>query len=302
VRNFSVRASSRAFFVYAFCLAALILIVGPISAQAASVGISGLTASCGGSVDITAPQIIAQGNTCPFSGITPQSAAVQPPVTIPGVVTASASGSVSNGPPGVSASVSITQSAAAAVSVGGSAVLDYYMQINPFQSIGGVPIPSTAIPVNFAGSIPVSCSFFIDCTGVGLYATVGVEDVTTSQEIVSHTVSQPSSPQTNAFGDHLSLDASHTYEVQMNVIALNSGCPINSQTCMGTISVDPVLYVDPSDPYASDYQLVFSDGIINIGDGLSTTPLPATLPLFATGFAGLGLLGWRRKRKARAVA
>ena len=28
------------------------------------------------------------------------------------------------------------------------------------------------------------------------------------------------------------------------------------------------------------------------------TPLPAALPLFATGLAGLGLLGWRRKRKA----
>jgi hypothetical protein len=28
------------------------------------------------------------------------------------------------------------------------------------------------------------------------------------------------------------------------------------------------------------------------------TPLPATLPLFATGLVGLGLLGWRRKRKA----
>jgi hypothetical protein len=34
----------------------------------------------------------------------------------------------------------------------------------------------------------------------------------------------------------------------------------------------------------------------------AATPLPATLPLFATGFAGLGLLGWRRKRKAQAVA
>jgi hypothetical protein len=32
------------------------------------------------------------------------------------------------------------------------------------------------------------------------------------------------------------------------------------------------------------------------------TPLPATLPLFATGIGGLGLLGWRRKRKAEAVA
>jgi hypothetical protein len=30
-----------------------------------------------------------------------------------------------------------------------------------------------------------------------------------------------------------------------------------------------------------------------------TTPLPATLPLFATGLGAVGLLGWRRKRKAR---
>jgi hypothetical protein len=32
--------------------------------------------------------------------------------------------------------------------------------------------------------------------------------------------------------------------------------------------------------------------------GPSAVPLPAALPLFATGLAGLGLLGWRRKRKS----
>jgi hypothetical protein len=32
------------------------------------------------------------------------------------------------------------------------------------------------------------------------------------------------------------------------------------------------------------------------------TPLSAALPLFATGLGGLGLLGWRRKRKVQAVA
>jgi hypothetical protein len=36
--------------------------------------------------------------------------------------------------------------------------------------------------------------------------------------------------------------------------------------------------------------------------GIATTPLPAALPLFATGLGGLGLLGWRRRRKAQAVA
>jgi hypothetical protein len=34
----------------------------------------------------------------------------------------------------------------------------------------------------------------------------------------------------------------------------------------------------------------------------AAAPLPAALPLFATGLGALGLLGWRRKRKARTTA
>jgi hypothetical protein len=34
---------------------------------------------------------------------------------------------------------------------------------------------------------------------------------------------------------------------------------------------------------------------------LSETPIPAALPLFASGLGALGLLGWRRKRKAQAA-
>ena len=35
---------------------------------------------------------------------------------------------------------------------------------------------------------------------------------------------------------------------------------------------------------------------------VSEVPLPAALPLFATGLGALGLLGWRRKKKAAARA
>jgi hypothetical protein len=35
---------------------------------------------------------------------------------------------------------------------------------------------------------------------------------------------------------------------------------------------------------------------------VTTTPLPAALPLFATGLSALGLLGWRRKRNSAVQA
>jgi hypothetical protein len=39
---------------------------------------------------------------------------------------------------------------------------------------------------------------------------------------------------------------------------------------------------------------------LEIGVASTTTPLPAALPLFATGLGVMGLLGWRRKRKGAA--
>jgi hypothetical protein len=48
----------------------------------------------------------------------------------------------------------------------------------------------------------------------------------------------------------------------------------------------------PDDP---QYQVLFTLGA-------TATPLPAALPLFASGLGGLGFLGWCRKRKATALA
>jgi len=41
--------------------------------------------------------------------------------------------------------------------------------------------------------------------------------------------------------------------------------------------------------------------LISGGGGANPTPIPAALPLFATGLGAFGLLGWRRKRKAKAA-
>jgi hypothetical protein len=40
----------------------------------------------------------------------------------------------------------------------------------------------------------------------------------------------------------------------------------------------------------------------SVGGAVDPTPLPAALPLFATGLGAMGMLGWRRKRKNAAIA
>ncbi len=63
--------------------------------------------------------------------------------------------------------------------------------------------------------------------------------------------------------------------------------------------VDPYFNFDPSFDSVG-YSLVFSDGVGNSPS--DATPIPATLPLFGAGLAGLGLLGCRRKQKAQGIA
>ena len=56
--------------------------------------------------------------------------------------------------------------------------------------------------------------------------------------------------------------------------------------------------------YYSGYEIAFETVLGAAWSGSGTfsviTPIPAALPLFATGLGALGSLGWRRKRKAAA--
>ena len=55
-----------------------------------------------------------------------------------------------------------------------------------------------------------------------------------------------------------------------------------------------------TNPDTSDTVSTFTVTTTNLGG--AATPLPAALPLFASGLGALGLLGWRRKRKGQTVA
>jgi hypothetical protein len=65
--------------------------------------------------------------------------------------------------------------------------------------------------------------------------------------------------------------------------------------------IDPLLTIDPVFALANpDFHLEFSDGVGNSAAN-GAVPVPAALPLFASGLGLMGLLGWRRKRSGSAA-
>jgi hypothetical protein len=77
----------------------------------------------------------------------------------------------------------------------------------------------------------------------------------------------------NFWADKLVYDAEHFFIPDINLLEVVN--PENPQGNQGLVFLD------------SQGQTI----------GLAPTPLPAALPLFATGLGAFGLLGWRRKRK-----
>ena len=96
------------------------------------------------------------------------------------------------------------------------------------------------------------------------------------------------------------IDLSVSYTVMVSVgDVFNIAYGMNSDTGLGIVDLSHTATISFSTPDG-----IFLTSLLGgeFGDvPTSATPLPAALPLFASGLGALGLLGWRRKRKAQAA-
>jgi hypothetical protein len=123
----------------------------------------------------------------------------------------------------------------------------------------------------------------------------------------------------NVSGAFLPTDNAEELTVQSSTCtSIGSGPSCSGQTLLSGIT--DLLNVPEPNGYSIAYsggaggtnylvqlQLVTDDdpsndiSVTSSALGAVVTPLPAAFPLFATGLGALGLLGWRRKRKAQAA-
>jgi hypothetical protein len=178
-----------------------------------------------------------------------------------------------------------------------------------------------------ANAIPINVSFNFVPTGT---LTANTGDVTTATTITSGAPDVVTTILTNNIGlasgatitltspTPVTLGSTFTksfttpmgsFLENLTVTLVTPGPSSRGITATGTISQTSGTGFDPTPVfYSAAYTQNGGPGAqINASFNDSTTPptstpLPAALPLFATGIGGLGFLGWRRKRKAQVVA
>ena len=104
------------------------------------------------------------------------------------------------------------------------------------------------------------------------------------------------SSQIHVFCDNASLSCTNTYSG--DTLATLDSIPYESTT-FGLLTVYES-GVEIGNWNNNGLTISAQADIQSITINTATTPLPAALPLFASGLGALGLLGWRRKRKAAA--
>jgi len=223
----------------------------------------------------TAPLLTA-GSTCCGGANTSNASSVNGSMT------------VTNGPaPGISATATVTSipnngtGGSAVTSSSPAPTLSYSLEV-----IG--PAGPTTLGVLAKGGVSPGAlppGGFTEVLSASFGVSNGIQDV----------AGFGAGPEQLSFLDNntYSILADTVYTVSLSVyLALDVSGADGGGTLTGSAYVDPQFFVAPG------YTIDLSPGIGNA----AAAPIPAALPLFATGLSAMGLFGWRRKRKAAAIA
>ncbi len=100
----------------------------------------------------------------------------------------------------------------------------------------------------------------------------------------------------NSYQVEVNNDVPDQLTIELDNLSLTTGGSITAGSVFPTCNPgDPLCIIVGFGQLAGSLTGTFAPEV-------AATPLPAALPMFATGLGALGLFGWRRKRKAQAVA
>jgi hypothetical protein len=154
---------------------------------------------------------------------------------------------------------------------------------------------TTSVGVQASGGVSISGSALADSSfdvfGQATFSVLGPNGYV-FQDQAAISASDPTG--ISAGGTTSSFTDNNIYSVMANTpytVSLTTGLILDVLGVDGGGALTGNAFIDPTFVAAPGYTLELSPGIG------AATPIPAALPLFATGLGGLGLLGWRRKRK-----
>ena len=163
---------------------------------------------------------------------------------------------------------------------------------------------AATLPFNFTFTVP-TIGLALGYTVTGMLTVDTVADAATSVVVTNNTA-------TGGFGTGQYFGSqlfSNSFTVSGGTITAYSfqsdgGFNVSPNVTCCTLTMFSSTSSSPASAGLSD--LPFTTGTVSgvsvaFTPPVSSVPLPATLPLFATGLGALGLLGWRRKKKTIAA-
>jgi hypothetical protein len=150
----------------------------------------------------------------------------------------------------------------------------------------------SAQPTLSDGTLGDIATFSVNC-GNAFTICPAVNSVFTASALMHLTVSQA-----------LLLSVFHITTQMSEDLQLTTAFPNSNNATINAVDpfdITSMELLDANGVPIPGVTFVADDGTIFPDAADTATPIPATLPLFATGLGAIGLLGWRRKRKAQAT-